>query len=143
MTIPAAQDWALLLRLAVSGAGALFDLSVELLEDLRTAMDECCDLLLHQRYTAQSLLLEWTEASEGVLVSLSAQDRTSAACKSPAENEIAKLILGTLVHAVDFEQSSEEGIVRILLTVHTGNLSASGNSSQPVLTCKEAERRHA
>ena len=57
LTVPAKPEWALVLRMAVAGVGGIYDLPVDLLEDLRTAIDESCELLLHQDYAAETLTL--------------------------------------------------------------------------------------
>ncbi len=48
LTIPADMDFALVARMALSGFGMLAGLEVDLIDDLRTITDECCDLMLHQ-----------------------------------------------------------------------------------------------
>ena len=46
LTVPAKQEWALVLRMATSGVGALYNLPLDLMDDLCTAVEESCDLLL-------------------------------------------------------------------------------------------------
>lgn len=48
LTIPADMEFALVARMALSGFGMLAGLEVDLIDDLRTVTDECCDCLLHQ-----------------------------------------------------------------------------------------------
>ncbi|MBR3905383.1 MAG: hypothetical protein IKJ51_06700, partial [Clostridia bacterium] len=57
MTVPAREEFSLPLRMAVAGICALHDVPVDVLEDLRSAVDESCDLLLNQDYKAQCLTL--------------------------------------------------------------------------------------
>ncbi len=48
LTIPADMEHVLVARMALSGFGMLAGLEVDLIDDLRTSTDECCDCLLHQ-----------------------------------------------------------------------------------------------
>ena len=48
LSLPADKEHVLLARMALSGLGMLAGLDVDLIDDLRTAVDECFDCLLHQ-----------------------------------------------------------------------------------------------
>ena len=64
LSLPADKDYVLLARMVLSGLGMLAGMDVGLIDDLRTATNECCDCLLHQPMKAerlerlQSLLIE-------------------------------------------------------------------------------------
>ena len=55
LNLPADRDFVLLARMALSGLGMLAGLDVDLIDDLRAAIDECCDCLLHQPFRAERL----------------------------------------------------------------------------------------
>ena len=57
LSLPADREFVLLARMAISGLGMLAGLDVDLIDDLRTATDECCDCLLHQPVKADRLEL--------------------------------------------------------------------------------------
>ena len=57
LSLPADREFVLLARMAISGLGMLAGLDVDLIDDLRTATDECCDCLLHQPVRAERLEL--------------------------------------------------------------------------------------
>ena len=110
MTIPAKAEWTLALRMAVSGVGAIYNLPVDVLSDLRTAVDESCELLLHQTYCVRTLTLSVEEKQDGVYMSLSAQCCDQRQTEPRADADIARMIIETLVHEVDLTE--EEGGVR-------------------------------
>lgn len=116
MNVPAREEFSLPLRLAVTGICALHDVPVDVLEDLRSAVDESCDLLLNQDYKAQCLTLI-CEMQEGSLhLALSAGRCGNQQAENPADADMAKLIIGSLVKKVDLEQD-ENGVhtVRMIL----------------------------
>ena len=107
MTIPAQQKWTLALRMAVSGVGAIYDLPVDVLSDLRTAVDESCELLLHQTYCVQTLTLSVEEKPDGVYLSIAAQCCDQKQQEPRADAEIAKMIIETLVRQVDMKTEDD------------------------------------
>ena len=107
MTIPAEEKWTLALRMAVSGVGAIYDLPVDVLADLRTAVDESCELLLHQTYCVQTLTLSVEEKADGVYLSIAAKCCDKVQEEPRADAEIAKLIIETLVRQVDLRTEDD------------------------------------
>lgn len=107
MTIPARAEWTLALRMAVSGVGAIYDLPVDVLSDLRSAVDESCELLLHQTYCVQTLTLSVEEKQDGVYLSIAAQCCDQMQMEPRADAEIAKLIIETLVRQVDLRTEDD------------------------------------
>lgn len=107
MTIPAEEKWTLALRMAVSGVGAIYDLPVDVLADLRTAVDESCELLLHQTYCVQTLTLSVEEKADGVYLSIAAKCCDKVQEEPRADAEIAKLIIETLVRQVDLKTEDD------------------------------------
>lgn len=107
MTIPAEEKWTLALRMAVSGVGAIYDLPVDVLADLRTAVDESCELLLHQTYCVQTLTLSVEEKADGVYLSIAAKCCDKVQAEPRADAEIAKMIIETLVRQVDLKTEDD------------------------------------
>ena len=116
MKIPAREEFTLLLRRAIAGVGALYDVPVDVMDDLRSAVDESCDLLLHQDYQVQCLTLTCEEKKDSLHVALSAAKGCIQPSAQPADADMARLISGTLVRQVDLEQD-ENGVhtVRMIL----------------------------
>lgn len=120
MTVPARDGFSLLLRMAMAGVGALYDVPVDVMEDLRSAVDESCDLLLHQDYAANCLKLLCERKEDSLHVEISAVRGECQRAEYPADAEMARLIIGTLVREVDLEQD-ENGVhtVRMILPGRT------------------------
>jgi len=116
LTVPAREEWTLVLRMAASGVGALYDLPVDLMDDLCTAIEESCDLLLHQDYTAETMTLRCEPRSDGLHVILTAQERTSRREECPADADIARMIIQTLVRQVTLDQD-EGGVHCVHMTL--------------------------
>lgn len=103
LTVPAGQDWIMVLRLAASGVGAVYDLPVDVLEDLGAAVEESCELLLHQDYAAEQWTLQCEARPDGLHVTLLARERSPRREQEAADPDIARLIIQTLVKDVSLE----------------------------------------
>lgn len=57
LTIPADIRWTVALRSTLSAAGAIAGLSLETIDDMRLAVDEAFDLLIHQPRRLESVHL--------------------------------------------------------------------------------------
>lgn len=110
LTVPARPEWTLVLRMAVSGVSALYDVPVDVMDDLNTAVEESCDLLLHQDYAADTLTLTCDARPDGLHVRLSAQIKDGRQEGEPADADVARLIIQTLVRDVELEEA--DGRVR-------------------------------
>ena len=119
LTVPAREEWVLVLRMAASGVSALFDVPVDVMEDLNTAIEESCDLLLHQDYAAETLTLCCEPRPDGLHVTLTARERTRRPEEEKADPEIARLIIQTLVREVDLDQD-EAGVHCVRMTLPAG-----------------------
>ena len=119
LTVPAREEWILVLRMAASGVSALFDVPVDVMEDLNTAIEESCDLLLHQDYAAETLTLCCEPRPDGLHVSLTARERTRRTEDEKADPEIARLIIQTLVREVALDQD-ETGVHCVRMTLPAG-----------------------
>ena len=119
LTVPAREEWVLVLRMALSGVSALFDVPVDVMEDLSTAIEESCDLLLHQDYTAESLTLLCESRPDGLHVTLTARERTRCQGEEKADSEIARLIIQTLVRDVTLDRD-ETGVHCVRMTLPAG-----------------------
>lgn len=116
LTVPAKQEWVLVLRMAAAGVSALYDVPVDVLDDLRTAIEESCELLLHQDYKAESLTLRCEARTDGLHVCLAAQERTREQAEEPADADIAQLIIQPLVREVALEKD-ENGVHSVHMTL--------------------------
>ncbi len=119
LTVPANKEWTLVLRMAASGVSALYDLPLDLMDDLNTAIEESCDLLLHQDYTAESLTLSCEQKPDGLHVTRTARERTRCAEEEKADADIARMIIQTLVRQVTLDQD-EGGVHCVHMTLPAG-----------------------
>ena len=119
LTVPAKKEWTLVLRMAASGVSALYDLPLDLLDDLNTAIEESCDLLLHQDYTAETLTLSCEQKPDGLHVTLTARERTRCEEEEKADADIAQMIIQTLVRDVKLDQD-EGGVHCVRMTLRAG-----------------------
>lgn len=106
LTVPAREEWALVLRTALNGVGVLGNLSVDTIADLRTACDEAFDLLLNQPRSAESITLYCALTGRMLSLKLSAQRAFSFQNCVPADPEVSNLIIGTLATDVHLEGDS-------------------------------------
>lgn len=103
VTVPAKPEWALVLRTALSGIGVVANLSLDTIDDLRTAADEAFDLLTHQPRKVLSVTLDCRMDANTMVVRLTANRARNYQECSPVDPEIAQLIIGTLVTNVHME----------------------------------------
>ena len=89
------------------------------MEDLNTAIEESCELLLHQDYTAETLTLRCEPRPDGLHVTLTARERTRRPEEEKADPEIARLIIQTLVREVDLDQD-DAGVHCVRMTLPAG-----------------------
>ncbi len=104
LSIPADSCWGLVVRMALGGAGALMGLSIDLIDDLRTAADEACDFLLHQPRKARRLEMVCSLRDDKVCTVFSCV--WDSACQNCVETDldITRGILETLIPQVDLEE---------------------------------------
>ena len=119
LTVPANKEWTLVLRMAASGVSALYDLPLDLMDDLNTAIEESCDLLLHQDYTAETLTLSCEQKPDGLHVTLTAKERTRCEEEEKADADIAQMIIQTLVRNVTLDQD-DGGVHCVRMTLPAG-----------------------
>ncbi len=119
LTVPAQEKWVLVLRMAAGGVGALLDMPVDVMEDMSVAIDESCDLLLHQDYTAEALTLTCEPRPGGLLVSLEARQGSRRLEEEKTDPEIARSIIQTLVREVALDRD-DAGVHGVRMTLPAG-----------------------
>lgn len=103
LTVPADSRWTLTLRSALSAAGAMAGLSLDMLDDLRIAIDEAFDLITNQRRQLETVTMI-CRLTEGALNVRLEGKRTFSPCGcAPADPETARLVIGTLVTDIHLE----------------------------------------
>ncbi|MBQ4552420.1 MAG: hypothetical protein IJA59_05680 [Clostridia bacterium] len=117
-SFPAQKPYAMLLRMAVTGAAASYDLPVDMLEDLRMAAEEAFDCLLSDEVKNDTQLIcdmYRTEAhSATVYMRLSSR---SGAPLPDQEKELVYAILRTLMNDVTLFADAK-GIFGVRMTLN-------------------------
>ena len=103
LTVPALQRWALALRTTAGAAGAMAGLSLDLIDDLRIAIDEAFDLLTHQSQPLESVTMTCSPGDKALNIALSAKRALTGPTCKPADPETARLLIGTLVADIHLE----------------------------------------
>ncbi len=103
ITVPAQQEWALVLRTALGGVGTLAGLSVDMIDDLKTASDEAFNLLINQMRPAMNVTLYCDIADQTLSIRMQAERAMVYKECTPVDPEVAHLIIGTLVTDVHLE----------------------------------------
>ena len=120
LSVPAKQEWLLVLRSALNGVGVLAKLSVDMIDDLRSASDEAFNLLTHQSHLIQHIELVAEIQDDMLSVRLSVERAFSAQHCVPVDPELAHLIIGSFVTTVRLEGDSC-GIYSVHMKLPAGN----------------------
>ena len=102
LRVPGDPSCALILRTTLGGVAILHDLTVDQLDDLRTAADEACDCLLHQGREVSWLTLLVQDEGDKLTVRICAEF-TGEGESTMDEDEMAvsRSVLETLIPEVE------------------------------------------
>jgi len=103
LSLPADREYVLLARMALSGLGMLAGMEVGLIDDLRSATDECCDCLLHQPVKAERLELRARIEDGRLYCCLNAVRSGGASDLPPGDMDITRGVLETLMPDVSLQ----------------------------------------
>ena len=105
------EDW-LIARMSLSGLGMLAGLDADLIGDLQTAVNECCDCFLHQTTTPETLVLSARAEKGRLQFRYSAEGEAGQGPADALDAEIARCVLETLLPEVRLE-TDEHGVYGI------------------------------
>lgn len=117
LRVPGEMAYALVIRTALGGVAILKDLSVDQMDDLRTAADEACDCLLHQGRPVTAIQVHVSDKGEKLTVSLEAEFSGCKAGDCADQTAISQAVLETLVPEVELTSAACGCIQRIDLTM--------------------------
>ena len=101
LTIPANANWTLVLRMATAAISAIYELPCGTVEDLSAAIDESCDLLLHQKRCIEALTLVVSEQADGIHMDLESRPCSEGRTQECVMDEnVSKMFLECLVRGV-------------------------------------------
>ena len=117
LRVPGEMAYALVIRTALGGVAILKDLTVDQMDDLRTAADEACDCLLHQGRPVAAINVHVADKGAKLTVSLEAEFSGCREGDCADQTAISKAVLETLVPEVELTASECGCIQRIDLTM--------------------------
>lgn len=103
LSVPGRPDCAIVLRTALGGAGVIYDLDLDRMDDLMAAADECMDLLTHQSRAAQCVTMSCFLEDcclKTVFTAVWAERENEG---EPLSHEMSQAILETLIPQVSLE----------------------------------------
>ena len=116
LTLPAVQEDLLIVRLTLSGLGMLAGLDKDMIGDLGTVANECCDCLIHQPVVPRAIRMEAC-VSEGKLhACFLAEGQAGTGDKNALDLEIVRGVLETLMPEVKL-QTDHRGVCGIFCSM--------------------------
>ena len=103
LTVPASSEWGLVVRTTLGAVGVKATLSLDVIDDLRTAVEEAFDLVTHQERLVEKVTLTCKMEEGQIYITLEAQRAPDAQACDMMDPEVAQLIIGTLVTEVKLE----------------------------------------
>jgi len=107
LSIPADPCWVLVVRMALGGIGALTGLTIDLVDDLRTAADEACDFLLHQSRKVKNLEMTCRKQQNAVQTVFTCLFQGECQTCEETDLEVTRGILETLIPQVELEEDGK------------------------------------
>ena len=103
LLIPANREDVLVARMALSGLGVVAGLDADMVGDLRTVTNECCDFLLHQAALPKNIIIEgWVEDGR-LYLHLTGQGDGGPGDGQHVNCEVARCVLETLMPQVSVD----------------------------------------
>lgn len=117
LSLPANRDLMLVARLATAGVVARAGLTLDVLDDVKMAVEEACLFLMTQAAAPERLRLSFALCPQAFSVEITCEGTpASGEGAAPGELEVVRCILESLVRSVDI-RASAEGVASILLEV--------------------------
>lgn len=119
LTVPAGEEWSLVVRTTLGAVGVMANLSLEVVDDLRSAVEEAFELVTHQELLVEKVSLS-VKIEEGYIhMALEAQRAQNSQACAMMDPEVAQLIIGTLVTDVKLE-GDQCGIYTVRMSLPVG-----------------------
>ena len=112
LVIPATHEDVLMARMAMSGLGLLCGLDVDLIGDLRTVTNECCDCLMGRNCIPELLDVKAGLAGNRLTMTFTAVGTTGQEGQT-VDRDIAYGVLSTLMPELALHED-DQGIVQIV-----------------------------
>lgn len=103
LELPANREDLLIARMALSGLGMLAGLDADLIGDLRTVTNECCDCLLNRATLPERIRVEAEVRQGRLFVCFSACGETDAGQDCQLDIDVVRCVLETLMPQVTLQ----------------------------------------
>lgn len=119
LTVPANPEWGLVVRTSLGAVGVMANLSLDVIDDLRSAVEEAFELVTHQELLVEKVTLSCKMEDGFIHITLEAQRAPHVQACDLMDPEVAQLIIGTLVTEVKLE-GDQCGIYTVRMSLPTG-----------------------
>ena len=119
LSVPAKSEWGLVVRTTLGSVGVMANLSIDVIDDLRAAVEEAFDLVTHQKRLVEKVILNCKIEDGKIFITLEAQRAPDSQACEMMDPEVAQLIIGTLVTEVKLE-GDQCGIYTVRMSLPTG-----------------------
>lgn len=119
LSVPASPEWGLVVRTSLGAVGVMANLSLDVIDDLRSAVEEAFELVTHQERLVEKVTLSCKMEEGQIHITLEAQRAADAQACDMMDPEVAQLIIGTLVTEVKLE-GDQCGIYTVRMSLPTG-----------------------
>lgn len=119
LSVPASPEWGLVVRTSLGAVGVMANLSLDVIDDLRTAVEEAFQLVTHQERLVEKVILSCKMEKGKIHISLEAQRAPDSQACDMMDPEVAQLIIGTLVTEVKLE-GDQCGIYTVRMSLPIG-----------------------
>ena len=119
LSVPASPEWGLVVRTSLGAVGVMANLSLDVIDDLRSAVEEAFELVTHQERQVEKVILSCKMEEGKIFITLEAQRAPNAQACDMMDPEVAQLIIGTLVTEVKLE-GDQCGIYTVRMSLPTG-----------------------
>ncbi|HSK68994.1 MAG TPA: hypothetical protein VLA21_07000 [Candidatus Limnocylindria bacterium] len=119
LSVPPGEEWSLVVRATIGAIGVTAKLSLDTIDDLRSAVEEAFQLITHQERDVIRVTMTARVEAPFLHLDLSAQRAEGSAACALADPEIARLIIGALVTEVTLE-GDQCGIHTVRMSVPIG-----------------------
>ncbi len=119
LSVPASPEWGLVVRTSLGAVGVMANLSLDVIDDLRSAVEEAFELVTHQERLVEKVTLSCKIEDGHIHITLEAQRAADAQACDMMDPEVAQLIIGTLVTEVKLK-GDQCGIYTVRMSLPTG-----------------------
>ncbi|NLE20702.1 MAG: hypothetical protein GX623_07800 [Clostridiales bacterium] len=119
LSVPPGSEWALVVRTTLGAVGVTANLTMDVIDDLRTAVEEAFELVTHQERFVERVVLSCKIEDGLINISLEAQRAPRQQACDMMDPEVAQLVIGTLMTDVKLE-GDQCGVYAVRMSLPVG-----------------------